>query len=184
MSAKHDREVIKPLKRFPGYWASNTGNIYSSRRRKPEAGGGGSVSYIASDLKKMKMPIDDKGYRKVCFSVPGFKPKQYRVHRIVLEAFTEQREDRLCLHFDGNRLNNNLENLRWGNHVDNYADKVRYGNDVMGVKSHFCKLDFDSVLEMRKLHTAGFSSVAIAKKFNIGYAHCREIVTGRKRKTA
>lgn len=50
------------------------------------------------------------------------------VHRLVLLAFRGEpsKEKPNCLHFDGNKLNNNLENLRWGSQKDNMADMLRH----------------------------------------------------------
>lgn len=55
------------------------------------------------------------------------------VHRIVLEAFVGLRpEGMVCRHLDGNGLNNNLSNLKWGTVKENYKDMVKHGRSLRG----------------------------------------------------
>ena len=41
---------------------------------------------------------------------------KYLVHRLILQSFIEQPDEKhnLVLHLDGNPSNNHLENLKWG----------------------------------------------------------------------
>lgn len=51
------------------------------------------------------------------------------VHQLVLEAFVGPRpEGTECCHYDDDRGNNRLSNLRWGTSSENELDKVRNGN--------------------------------------------------------
>ena len=52
---------------------------------------------------------------------PGF------VHRLVLEAFVEPANGRVCRHLDGTRTNNALSNLKWGTAKENSADAKNHG---------------------------------------------------------
>lgn len=59
--------------------------------------------------------IDGSGYMKV-----KIHNKNYRVHRIILEAFVgECPKGFECDHKDRNRSNNRVENLRWASRRDN-----------------------------------------------------------------
>lgn len=54
--------------------------------------------------------------------------KSYTVHNLVLTAFEGPRpEGYVGCHYDGNKLNNRLDNLRWGTVSDNMYDSVRQG---------------------------------------------------------
>ena len=88
---------------------------------------------------------DGSGYMKV-----KIRNKNYRVHRIILEAFVgECPEGFECDHKDRNRSNNRVENLRWASRRDNqrntksndrvesrggthtYEDKAAYNRESM-----------------------------------------------------
>ena len=73
------------------------------------------------------------------------------IHRLVAAAFIgpAQKATFLVLHYDGNRANNNLENLRYGNHKDNSADARRQGTQVSGERQHAAKLTASQVKEIR-----------------------------------
>ena len=43
-------------------------------------------------------------------------------------------------HYDGNPLNNCLDNLRWDTRQNNHADKKRHGTQPLGEKNHNAKL--------------------------------------------
>lgn len=59
------------------------------------------------------------------------------VHHLVLLAFVGPRpEGAESCHYDGNRTNNYLENLRWDTRSSNTFDKVRHGTHPQSSKTH------------------------------------------------
>ena len=40
----------------------------------------------------------------------------------------------VACHIDGNKLNNNLSNLKWGSYAENYADIVKHKTNAIGKK--------------------------------------------------
>ena len=92
-------EVILPLKDFPGYCATNYGNIVSMK-------GTDGPHYLSQRTTKY-------GYRIVMLSLDGML-KSYQVARLVLSTFVGYPADPwLCVvnHKDGNTENCRLDNL-------------------------------------------------------------------------
>ena len=83
-------EIWKPIKDLPGYSISNEGRV-----KKDSTG-------------QIMVQSKNGGYCRITIS--------RHVHRLVAEAFIEKPEDKeKCWvdHIDGNRANNNVDNLRW-----------------------------------------------------------------------
>ena len=93
-------EIWAPVKGFEGlYEVSSLGRVKNCRFNK---------------IKKARI-------RAKYYSVTLFKEgklKSVTVHRIMAEAFLDNKKE--CVnHIDGNRLNNNLNNLEWVSHREN-----------------------------------------------------------------
>lgn len=107
--------------------------------------------YGRSQIKGRKLK---GGHHRVALYKDGVA-KDYLVHRLVLMAFVGPCPDGMeALHWDDDKDNNNLSNLRWGTRSDNQYDRVRNGNHPQANKTH-CKHNhpFDEVntaLENRK----------------------------------
>lgn len=94
---------IKEIKDFPGYYVSNEGTIYSTRKN-----GGYDCPMTPMALKE-----DKDGYFEVGLYKQG---KRYfrRVHRLVASAFIPNENNLPIInHKDGNKKNNNVSNLEW-----------------------------------------------------------------------
>ena len=104
-------EGLREIPGFPGYFINNIGEIYSIRH--------------FNKLTKMVLKEDKDGYLEVGL----YKNKRRhfrRVHRLVLEAFSSN-PDRLTQvnHKDGNKKNNNINNLEWCTCQDNLLHSFR-----------------------------------------------------------
>ena len=65
--------------------------------------------------------INSYGYRVVSLMKDG-KKKDYKVHRLLAQAFIPNPNNYRCInHIDGNKLNNSLDNLEWCTHGQNTA---------------------------------------------------------------
>lgn len=85
----------------------------------------------------LKQMIDKKGYPRV--SLYGVNTKKtLRVHLLVLEAFVGARPnaDVEGCHYDDDKSNNQVDNLRWGTRSDNAHDRIRNGLHNMARKTH------------------------------------------------
>ena len=91
-----------------------------------------SKYYEASDTGEIRKKSDKKilsknlrnGYYSVCLYCPETQKKSTKnVHRIIAEVFVQKntsKEDNKCVnHKDGNKLNNNVENLEWCSYKEN-----------------------------------------------------------------
>lgn len=102
----------------PFYEVSNNGHI---RRILDKHG-------RRKSLPRLLKPRLNKGYATVTLSMPGYRPKKYFVHSLVLMTFGQLRPDGLeCRHLNGQKSDNRLENLCWGTHKENYQDQMGHG---------------------------------------------------------
>src|SRR3569833_2215578 len=94
---------------YPGYTCTRSGDIFSYKKWRKVM---------------MTKSLNDKGYYTVSLSNQG-EDSQFRIHVIVANTFLSERPD--CCdrvnHIDGNKRNNNVENLEWSNakHNTNHA---------------------------------------------------------------
>jgi len=107
-----------------------------------------------------------------------------QVHRLVAEAFLGPAPwpGAQVAHFDGNRLNNALRNLRWASASENAADRARHGRARgahRGEEHHASVLSEDSVRELRRLRAGGAKLRDLAGQFGGGKRTAYDAVTGR-----
>ena len=104
-------EIFKNIKEYDDiYQVSNFGNIKSLRTNKI-----------------LKQYIGVNGYKTVALrkNSDDTKPKIYYLHRLLALTFIENINDYPVVdHIDGNKLNNDLNNLRWSS----YSENVKNGH--------------------------------------------------------
>jgi len=77
----------------------------------------------------LKACPDKDGYLQVGLTMYGVVDTG-KIHSLVMFAFVGSRPEGLeTRHFDGNHLNNSLENLRYGTSSENSIDTVRHGTN-------------------------------------------------------
>lgn len=117
------------------YEISDQGRLRSLTRKV--ATKGGKFRTVKSQL--IRPRINRGGYEQVTLSFRR-KPCTVLIHRLVCEAFHGPAPEGkpLVLHWDGDRLNNRVGNLRWGDNADNMADLKRHGGYVSfySLKTH------------------------------------------------
>ena len=113
---KKKKRIWKVIPGYSKYQCSNNGKI----RR--------------SDTKELRKLQEKMGYHYCCLFSDGQKPKNFRVHRLVAKLFVKNKKpDKYTIvnHIDGNKLNNNSENLEWTTISGNNKHSVR--NNLTGV---------------------------------------------------
>lgn len=86
----------KDIPEFPKYECSDEGVIRNKQTHK-----------------EIKLSPSNKGYLQNCLSING-KRHVIFPHRIVAELFVPNKDNKPCVnHIDGNKQNNNANNLEW-----------------------------------------------------------------------
>jgi hypothetical protein len=163
--------VYKEIPGWPGYRVGDDGSVWSRKRRHFEAWG---------DWRPLKLRVGTRGYYTVVLYRPGCPGGKRRyIHRLVLEAFVGPRPAGMnCCHFDGNRLNNRLENLRWDSVKSNHADTLRHGRSKRWGRHHFARLTVGQVVEIKRLLRQGLTHRAIAEQFPVTTGAIEHIARG------
>jgi hypothetical protein len=159
--------MLKPIPDFPGYFASDDGEIYSMRPLKrfckpPE---------IPRKLKKHFNRKHKSPYYMVRLQKDG-KPYQRKVCRLILEAFISPRpQGKQCCHGKMGRFIDSVGNLSWKTPKENNADKYRDGTQQTGENNPAHKFNELQVRIIRKAYGVrgknGLSSPVLAKIFNV-----------------
>ncbi len=110
-------EVWKIIEDYPDYQISNFGRIRSLKFEKERI---------------LKFGNNNRGYLHVLLYNNG-ESKRFRIHRLVLKIFKPitNSEDFQCNHIDGNKKNNNINNLEWCTCSENNQHAFK-----IGLKNH------------------------------------------------
>nr|DAV06100.1 MAG TPA: homing endonuclease [Bacteriophage sp.] len=109
--------LVKPIKGWEGLY-----EIYSDGR---------VYSLVSNKFLKPRLSMD--GYERVALCDKG-KRYEYRIHRLVAEAFIENPENKPQInHKDFNKRNNFINNLEWCTNLENvhysmYNNRIGFGN--------------------------------------------------------
>lgn len=168
-------EVWKDIPGYEGlYMASNLGRIKSLSRPAGVRGG-------YTRLKKERILADVRhhsGYSIYVLRKDG-KSKSIYGHALVMLAFAGPRPDGMeVCHYDGNKANGALSNLRYDTGAANEQDKRRHGTYQEGELSPSPKLTEKDVISIRERRAAGEECAFIGLSYGMGSGHISKICTG------
>lgn len=166
------RECWLPIPSFPGYEASDQGNIRSVNR-----------IVICKDGRRRRYkgvvlkPGITNGYRYVVL-----RRKSIRVANLVLVTHVGPKPFPRALgrHLDDNGLDDRLSNLAWGSHADNWRDAVRNGTAALGSRNGRARLSESDVLQIRAAVAKGLPRRGIAETYGIAIWTVHDIMSRRR----
>jgi hypothetical protein len=110
------REEWRPVPGFRGYEVSSHGQVRTYWRRT-----GTLVPFISETPSTMRIGRDRKGYKRIILSTNRRKYTR-RISRLMLLAFVGPCPNGMeACHWDGNKDNDTLGNLRWDTRQENAA---------------------------------------------------------------
>ncbi|AZU98960.1 HNH endonuclease IV [Bacillus phage pW2] len=154
------------------YEVSNFGNVRSIDRTELFKN---STRFRKGKI--LKYSTGKNGYRKVVLSFSG-RNKTITVHRLVALAFIPNPENKPEVnHCDGNKANNNVDNLEWSTSKEN----IRHYHETGSSQTIISDSEVLWIRENYIPRHPEFGAVALAKKFNISTSHMNHIAKGSKR---
>lgn len=173
-------EIWKDIQGFENmYQVSNIGKIKSLERTIKTKKGFLRVKERILDGSK-----DTKGYLQVELKKDG-KRNIKVIHRLVAEAFIPNIDNKEQVnHKDGNKLNNNVDNLEWVTCQENiqHAWKNKLNVARLGEEHHNHKLTTEQAIYIKqnyKPRDKKFGMCALARKFNVTTGPVFNIIKGR-----
>lgn len=157
---------MKELINYPGYYAGKNGHIYSMK-----SGRSHQLSERMHHGYYWVNVADDSHPSKTCVEP---------VHKLILEAFVGPcPEGHVCLHLNGNSLDNRLSNLHWGTRKDLMQGEMQRGTAAClrhGENSLAAKLTEADVHKIISLYEQGYKQREIAEMFSVTQRHISDIV--------
>ena len=117
-----NREIWKRIDGYANYEVSNFGRVSNAKTERILKGSPGAQGYLSVGLYK------------------DGKKKTHNIHALVAHEWIPNPDGKRCVdHIDGEKTNNNWENLRWATHSENGMNqkKSHTANTYKGV--HFYK---------------------------------------------
>jgi hypothetical protein len=120
------QEIFKDIKGYEGlYQISNLVCVKSLERFADVSNGGKRL--VKQRILKTCMMGTNCGYVGVVLCKES-KYKSFRIHRLIAIAFIPNPDNKPCVnHLDGNKLNNNIDNLEWCTHSENNKHALKTG---------------------------------------------------------
>lgn len=106
------------------------------------------------------------------------KGKQYKIHRLVAEAFIPNPENKPQVnHKDNNPLNNNINNLEWVTGKENIHYAMNQGRMNRGSNNGMSKLQKEDILSIRKSNE---TKKEIMNRHSISKSYLNQLLRGER----
>lgn len=163
-----------PLAGFIGYEASSKGRIRTTITRCVSFGN--NTRTIEPKILNCSS-INNSGYKTFTASNNRIN-KRFLVHRCVALAFHENTNNNPVVnHIDGNKLNNNSNNLEWATHKENFSHAVNTGLLKLPEKRNSYVIEYndgsketiigwDAVCKVLNIKSMGFTNKFYTHKRN------------------
>ena len=110
-------EIFRTIIGFENYEVSNFGNVKNKKTNRI-----------------LKQNLNGVGYYIVDLYINGIRHSK-KIHRLAADTFLYNLENKQCIdHIDGNRTNNNINNLRFATHQENMRNRNMFSNNTSGAK--------------------------------------------------
>lgn len=120
--------------------------------------------------------VDEKGYLCAMYGMGKGKKKKMRQHRVVMETFVPNIENKPFInHIDSNTKNNSLSNLEWCTAKENIIHSLRAGR----TKSGLAKLSQEDAEYIRRVHKKRdkeFGAKALSIKFDVSVSCITSVI--------
>jgi hypothetical protein len=173
MSDRNDTTCadFRDIPGFEGYQVSSRGEVrvlHNTRRRPCEP-------------RRIRGSITRKGYVRMLLQFAPNRHASKFVHNLVLETFVGPRPPGCeACHWDGDKLNNRLSNLRWDTSKANAADTKRQGKQVdnRGSNNGRARLDEAIVGVVKRRIAEGVKRRFVIAEFGLSRNQFHKIQSG------
>lgn len=173
--------TLYPIPQFEGYLINKQGQVFATHTTK-FVSNNNSQRTLLDTPKQLRAHVSR--YATVVLSRNG-KKHTCGVHRLLLSTFvSEQPSTIYALHNNGDRLDNRLENLRWGTPQDNANDKIKHGNSLKGGNNPKAKLNSLKVRVIRHAYNLGLSQQKLANMFGVCQTQISRVILSKAWKEA
>lgn len=125
--------------------------------------------------------LTQNGYHRIGLFDNYHKGKDFYVHRLVAQLFIPNpRNCNEINHKDGNKANNNVDNLEWVTHSENHVHSRSVLKELIGAKNGCAKLTEEQVISIRNDRKNGLNLREIAEKYKISWENARDICSGKR----
>lgn len=130
--------------------------------------------------KELKPAKKRNGYWTYSLTQDG-RTSHVGVHRLVAMTFISAppSPQHQVAHWDGDKGNNHVSNLRWATARENKHDSIRHGTIAAGERSGATALTAEQVIAIRQAKRAGVRTPDIAKQYGIGKNTVNRIYKGQ-----
>jgi len=136
------------------------------------------ISRYSNKEKIMKQHVRGHGYSCVSLTVEPYKTVNYNVHILMALTFFGESNGLEVRHLDGNPLNNNKSNLKYGTTSQNQMDRIEHGTSNQGESHGNSILTESEVLEIRSRYVKGkYGFIRLGRDFNVSPATVQDIIS-------